>query len=205
MLDQIESTARGPDGKVNFGQFLGWGPRAKQASLDMLANIDPQSIPPDQREWFDRANDFRATVTAYKANEYHELFGGSQTATEIKNGASSILSEKMSEPAFNAAYRRLRQKTDRAMKVASMVLAENIPVGTPEYRKRFAELEQQRFGRSEWQGAGGDSGITREQQISKRMAEMRGVAPEVQIQNLKNEGLFTEQQAAEALQHIGGR
>lgn len=54
------------------------------------------------------------------------------------------------------------------------------------------------------QGSSGQ--ISREDQISKRVAEMKGVLPEVQIQNLKSEGLFTEQQAAEALQAIrGGR
>jgi hypothetical protein len=52
---------------------------------------------------------------------------------------------------------------------------------------------------------GGGNQVTREQQITKRMAEMQGVPPAQQIANLKNEGLFTEQQAAEALRHIGGQ
>jgi hypothetical protein len=55
------------------------------------------------------------------------------------------------------------------------------------------------------QDLGGGNQVTREQQITKRMAEMKGVPPAQQIENLKNEGLFTEQQAAEALRHIGGQ
>jgi hypothetical protein len=148
MLDEIDRIATGPDGKRNFSQFLGFAPRGKRFALDMAASIDSNLVPQEQRAWFDKMNQFRAAVGEYKSTEYHNLLGGSQTASEIRNLVNVVLSEDMSGPAFEAAYTQLRRKTERAQQVASMVLGEGIPVTDPRYRKRFAELERSRFGGS---------------------------------------------------------
>jgi hypothetical protein len=146
MLDQLDEIATDQSGNVNFGQFLGVVPKGKAATLNFMASLDESLVPEDQRPWLQRANDFRATIGEYRSQEMHDLLGSAQSAREIANTVDFLLSADMNGPKFRAGYAQLRRKVNRARNVASMVLAENIPVGTPEYRKRFAELEQQKFG-----------------------------------------------------------
>lgn len=157
MLDQLDEIAADPSGNVNFGQFLGVVPKGKAATLNFIAGLDESLVPEDQRPWLQRANDFRATLGEYRSQEMHDLLGSAQSAREIANTVDFLLSADMNGPKFRSGYAQLRRKVSRARNVASMVLAENIPVGTPEYRKRFTEIEQQKFGDAQAPKAGAKS------------------------------------------------
>jgi hypothetical protein len=153
MLDQIDGIATDSNGNVNFGQFLGVVPKGKAATLNFIAGLDESLVPESERPWLQKANDFRSAIGEYRSQEMHDLLGSAQSAREIANTVDFLLSADMNGPKFRSAYAQLRRKVNRARAVASMVLAEKIPVGTPEYRKRFAEIEQSRFGGGGAQGA----------------------------------------------------
>lgn len=141
MLDEIKTLATDNYGNTDFGQFLGWWPKGKKATLSLIEEVSG-FVPASQRDWYGRASAFRTRIDEYKAGRYNKLLGSAQSAAEVRNLANAVLSADMGTTQFNEAYRRLQSTLQRKIRVAQQVLGEGLDLGTLAYRKRFDEIER---------------------------------------------------------------
>jgi hypothetical protein len=142
MLDELEAMAT-PEGaaKPNWAQFLGGGAQTKGAIVNKLDKWAPSLVGSGDRAQVERLNEFRAVLDKYRSEEYKRLLGSAQSEAEIKNLVNAIISADMSPAQFGEAFKTLRRATARAEGIAKQVLGEGFEVGSPEYRKRYSELE----------------------------------------------------------------
>lgn len=141
MLGEVRTLATGPDGAVNFGQFLGVGAKGKKLLLDVMDSINPEAVPEEMRGWYEKMATFRSVVDDYKAGRYNKLLGSAQSAAEVRNLMNAVLSADMNSTQFTAAFERMENVLARKIRVAEQVLAEGIPLGGRDYRTRFVEIE----------------------------------------------------------------
>lgn len=143
LLGDIAKLATPQGGKdPDFSQFLGWAPKGKKFALDVLDSISPESVPPESREWYDKMSQFRSYVDEYKAGRYNKLLGSAQSQSEVRNLINAVLSADMGTTQFNAAFSRMQAVLPRKIRIAEQVLAEGIPLGGRDYRKRFEAIEK---------------------------------------------------------------
>jgi hypothetical protein len=132
-LNQMRALVTTPEGRADFTQFLGYLPRGKRWTLNTIGKASAKAVPEHMRPWLKRSNTFAALVKSYKAEKFHELLGGAQTAIEIENLVDSVLNMDMSSDQFEAAFNALTIRLNTAMKVAGAVLDSGLVIGSAGY------------------------------------------------------------------------
>ena len=171
------------------GQYLGWLNRAEFWGKDKVAQAGLiGALPPEEREQFERAAQFRAIVDKYRATEFNRLIGAAQTTSEVKNLVNSILNADMNEVQFRAALKNLDRTTQRALQFSQEALDKGYDLGTADYNRHME---------SAFKGA-------RRNDRAALFEQMAGRPKEEIIDAAMAEGIMTEDEARRLLEQYGG-
>lgn len=104
-------------GEPDYDKFLGWGARLSSlvdvtrenvATLPLGPIASKLGLSPTEQMELQEYQEFYATVQKYKSEKFHDLIGGAQTPSEVKNLVGAILNPAMSPTQFKAALETLK-------------------------------------------------------------------------------------------------
>lgn len=138
------ATPEGAD-RPDYSQFLGLRNKAKNFTLNAIADMSPESLDPDTLNQLGLAREFREGADQIYLKAKKNITGVSAGQAELREIRGTVLNSDLNSPEFSASIDKLERVTARNNDIKRRLLDEGIDLKSEAGRQRFSsEIQKAR-------------------------------------------------------------